>query len=65
MLYKFCYIGFLKVLVSHKQRAELTNSDDTDTFEVVEFRDAVTQLLALLMDENFCHPYGTVAGSVA
>ena len=34
-------------------------------FDLSEFRAAVTQLLDLLMSENFCHPYGIIAGTVA
>lgn len=34
-------------------------------FDLTEFRASVTQLLDLLMSENFCHPYGIVAGTVA
>ena len=34
-------------------------------FDPNEFKVAVFQLLDLLMDDKFSHPYGTVAGSVA
>ncbi|XP_065653826.1 uncharacterized protein LOC136071925 isoform X1 [Hydra vulgaris] len=57
------YNGYLKIYVSVDQNCELNTLDTI--FEISEFRDAVTQLLALLMDEKFCHPYGTIAGSVA
>lgn len=33
--------------------------------QLTEFRAAVTQLLDLLMSEDFSHPYGTIAGAVA
>ena len=35
------------------------------SFDAAEFKAAVIQILNLLMDEKFSHPYGTVAGSVA
>lgn len=35
------------------------------TFDKAEFKTAVIQILELLMDDKFSHPYGTVAGSVA
>ena len=41
-----------------------SESDDV-MFDASEFRVAVTQLLDLIMNENFCHPYGSVAGAVA
>ena len=41
-----------------------SESDDV-IFDATECRAAVTQLLDLIMNENFCHPYGSVAGAVA
>ena len=35
------------------------------SFDTAEFKAAVIQILDLLMDDKFSHPYGTVAGSVA
>ena len=35
------------------------------SFDAAEFKAAVIQILDLLMDDKFSHPYGTVAGSVA
>ena len=35
------------------------------SFDKAEFKSAVIQILELLMDDKFSHPYGTVAGSVA
>lgn len=38
---------------------------DEVLFDLHEFREAVIQLLDLLMSESFCHPYGIIAGTVA
>ncbi len=53
-----------------EEGAATTTTDSSITardsaFDVAEFKDAVLQVLGLLMDDNFSHPYGTVAGSVA
>ena len=58
-------------LSSASSSSQDMNRDGTSNDDVVlgnllsEFRTSVTQLLDLLMSDEFCHPYGTVAGAVA
>uniref|UniRef100_A0A7M5WW63 F-box domain-containing protein n=2 Tax=Clytia hemisphaerica TaxID=252671 RepID=A0A7M5WW63_9CNID len=68
------YNGSFRVAVSLPEAPLLpegTSSEDMERqeifamFDLSEFRAAVTQLLDLLMSENFCHPYGIIAGTVA
>lgn len=56
--------GIFYVDVSVPTATDRSESDDV-IFDATEFRAAVTQLLDLIMNENFCHPYGSVAGAVA
>ncbi|XP_057298376.1 uncharacterized protein LOC130629255 [Hydractinia symbiolongicarpus] len=67
------YNGNFQVYVSVEEMYQLiggSEKGDAKTendvmFNLSEFRACVTQLLDLLMSENFSHPYGTVAGAVA
>ena len=43
----------------------IEEGEHVQKFVLSDFTSAVIQLLDLLMDSNFCHPYGTIAGSVA
>ena len=55
------------IQVTDYMREEDPNwSDDVIMSNLLSlFRTSVTQLLDLLLSDDFCHPYGTIAGAVA
>jgi len=61
------YINTQGIQVTDQMREEDANWTDVVIMSnlMTDFRTSVTQLLDLLLDDDFCHPYGTIAGAVA
>jgi len=77
-LFILLYVGSFRVAVSLPETPLFQNGLESvgnqsitdkrelfEQFDLTEFRASVSQLLDLLTSENFCHPYGIIAGTVA
>ena len=59
------FLVYASAEITSYEASNVNAAENGIVFDITDFRASVLQLLDLLMNVNFCHPYGTVAGAVA